>query len=291
MGNPATGSVGLQARCPARIRLDSGMSGAESFSVIATKNISDLTHNMRVFAATGNAVSAHKSRVSARRLRVLLRGMKPWSERLECKAVASNLKNTMTLLHPVRQLDVTIDLLDAAGIDTAELKDNRARNAGEARAQIVNLGILELVAEYTQLIGNERWRRADTRVLDQSCLIIVPGMLDQAWKELYRSGDLCRILATDGDYHTFRKDLKRLRYWLEFYRSLFVKKELAPWRKTCKLLQTTLGSLNDLDEVRMTGYDRILGGSQWGVKRNDSADLATSLSGTLRVLPKFWRDD
>ena len=290
IGNSSTGPVGLQARRPARIRLDPSMSGADSFGVIATKNISDLAHNLRVFAATGNAVSAHKSRVSARRLRVLLKGIQPQSERRRCRPIASNLKNTMALLHPVRQQDVVLEWLDAAGIDTAELREDRTVMSSEARAKIANLGILDLVNEFAQLIENESWRRADTGILDQSCLIIVPGILEQAWKNLYRSGDLWRILETDGDYHAFRKDLKRLRYWLEFYRSLFAKQDLAPWRKTCKLLQTTLGTLNDLDEMRMTGYDRILGSSQWGIQRSDAADLAISLSGTMRVLPKFWAD-
>lgn len=287
----STNAVMLKARSPARIRLEPTMTGAVSFGVIATKNISDLKHNLRVFAANGNAMSAHKSRVSARRLRVLLKGMKPWSVRRACQPVAINLKNIMAILHPVRQQDVVIDWLDAAGIDTTEMQGDRAQMSSEARAIIANLGILDSVGEIGQLIERENWRRADTSKLDQSCLMIVPGILEGARKNLYRSGDLSRLLETDGDYHTFRKDLKRLRYWFEFYRSLFDKEDLAPWRKTCKLLQTTLGSLNDLDEVRMTGYDGLLDNSQWGVQRSNAVDLAVSLSGTLKVLPKFWRGD
>ena len=266
------------------------MTGAVSFGVVAKRNIGDLTHNLRVFAATGNAVSAHKSRVSARRLRVLLRGMKPWSVRRRCRPVATNLKDVMTLLHPVRQHDVVIEWFATAGFDTAELRTARAAMSSEARAQIANLGMLDFMGEYAKLTDNEGWRRRDTGVLDQSCLVVVPGIIEGTLKNLYRSGDLSRVFETDGDYHAFRKDLKRLRYWLEFSRSLFAKSEIAPWRKTCKLLQTTLGALNDLDEARMTGYDRFLGAGSWGVRRSDAVDLASSLSGTLSVLPKFWRD-
>ncbi len=286
----STFPVMSRARSPARIRLDPAMTGAISFRVIAAKNISDLTHNLRVFAATGNAVSAHKSRVSARRLRVLLRGMKPWSVQRECRPVAANLKSIMAMLHPVRQQDVVIEWLETAGIDTTEMQDNRSEISSDARSRIANLGVLNLVGEFSRLMENERWRRSDAGVLDQSCLVIVPGIMDDTLKTLYRFGTLSRVLETDGDYHTFRKDLKRLRYWLEFHRSLFVKDDLAPWRKTCKLLQTTLGTLNDLDEARMTGYDRLLGAGKWGLQRSNAVDRSTSHSSTLNVLPKFWRD-
>lgn len=289
-GNSSTFPAVLKARSPARIRLEPTMTGAVSFGVIATNNISDLTHNLRVFAATGNAFSTHKSRVSARRLRVLLRGMKPWTVRRKCRPIATNLKDIMTLLHPVRQQDVVIEWLETAGIDTAEMQNDRAAMSCEARERIANLRVLDFVSEFAQLIKNESWRWPDTDVLDQSCLLIVPGVIEETIKILYRSGDLCRVLETDGDYHTFRKDLKRLRYWLEFHRSLFAKGDVAPWRKTCRLLQTTLGTINDLDEARMTGYDRILGTSEWGIQRSKAVDLATSLSGTLSVLPRFWRD-
>jgi len=289
-GKASTFPVVLKARSPARVRLEPTMTGAVSFGVIAAKNISDLTHNLRVFAATGNAVSAHKSRVSARRLRVLLRGMKPWIVRRRCRPVAKSLKETMALLHPVRQQDVVIEWLEAAGIDTVEMQNDRSAMASEARARIANLGILGFVSEFGQLIENESWCRPDTGVLDQSCLSIVPGIIEETLRNLYGPGDLSQVFETDGDHHAFRKDLKRLRYWLEFHRSLFAKEDVSPWRKTCKLLQTTLGTINDLDEARMTGYDRLLGTSVWGVQRNKAVDLATSLSGTLSVLPRFWRD-
>ncbi len=257
--------------------------------VIASENIADLRHNLQVFMITGSAASVHKSRVSARRLRVFLKGMKTWVLAETYKPLAVNLKLAMTILHPVRQHDVVIDWLEAAEVETRDRQQGRAAMVREARAQASDAGLIGFVDEFAKQIQVIGWRRRDTEVLDQPCLCIVPGIIDQSVQNLYRAGSLDRVFETTGDYHTFRKDLKRLRYWLEFTRSLFAKKDIAPWRKTTKLLQSTLGAVNDLDEARMTGHDRLLGADDWGPRRSDAVDLAVSLSDTLNLLPRFWR--
>lgn len=287
--NAATGPVELQARKPTRIRLHSSLTGADMVRVIASENIADLRHNLQVFMITGSAASVHKSRVSARRLRVFLKGMKTWVLAETYKPLAVNLKLAMTILHPVRQHDVVMDWLEAAGVETRDRQQDRAAMVREARTQVSDAGLIGFVDEFARQMRAGGWRRRDTEVLDQPCLCILPGIIDRSVQNLYRAGSLDRVFETTGDYHTFRKDLKRLRYWLEFTRSLFARKDIAPWRKTCKLLQSTLGTINDLDEARMTGHDRLMGAGEWGPRRSAAVDLAISLSDTLNLLPRFWR--
>ena len=159
----------------------------------------------------------------------------------------------------------------------------------EARTQASDAGLIGFVDEFAKQMRAGGWRRRDTEVLDQPCLCILPGIIDRSVQNLYRAGSLDRVFETTGDYHTFRKDLKRLRYWLEFTRSLFARKDIAPWRKTCKLLQSTLGTINDLDEARMTGHGMLVSAGEWGPRRSAAVDLAISLSDTLNLLPRFWR--
>ncbi len=287
--NAATGPVELQARKPTRIRLHSSLTGADMVRVIASENIADLRHNLQVFMITGSAASVHKSRVSARRLRVFLKGMKTRVLAETYKPLAVNLKLAMTILHPVRQHDVVMDWLEAAGVETRDRQQDRAAMVREARTQVSGAGLIGFVDEFARQMRAGGWRRRDTEVLDQPCLCILPGIIDRSVQNLYRAGSLDRVFETTGDYHTFRKDLKRLRYWLEFTRSLFARKDIAPWRKTCKLLQSTLGTINDLDEARMTGHDRLMGAGEWGPRRSAAVDLAISLSDTLNLLPRFWR--
>jgi len=159
----------------------------------------------------------------------------------------------------------------------------------EARTQASGAGLIGFVDEFAKQMRAGGWRRRDTEVLDQPCLCILPGIIDRSVQNLYRAGSLDRVFETTGDYHTFRKDLKRLRYWLEFTRSLFARKDIAPWRKTCKLLQSTLGTINDLDEARMTGHGMLVSAGEWGPRRSAAVDLAVSLSDTLNMLARFWR--
>jgi len=279
----------LQARKPTRIRLDPSMTGSDMVSVIAGENIADLRHNLQVFMITGSGVSVHKSRVSARRLRVFLKGINVFMLPERYKPLAMNLKLVMTILHPLRQHDVVTNWLHAGGVETRDRRHDRAAMVCDAQAQVSDAGMIGLVDEFAKLMQTGGWRRRGTEVLDQPCLCIVPGIIDQSVQNLHRAGGLDQVFETTGDYHGFRKDLKRLRYWFEFSRSLFAKKDIAPWRKTAKFLQSTLGAVNDLDEARMTGHDRLVGVGAWGPRRSASVDLAVSLSDTLNLLPKFWR--
>ena len=287
--NAATGPVELQARKPTRIRLHPSLTGADMVRVIASENIADLRHNLQVFMITGSAASVHKSRVSARRLRVFLKGMKAWVLAETYKPLVVNLKLAMTILHPLRQHDVVMDWLEAAGVETRDRQQDRAAMVREARTQASDAGLIGFVDEFAKQMRAGDWRRRDTEGLDQPCLCILPGIIDRSVQNLYRAGSLDRGFETTGDYHTFRKDLKRLRYWLEFTRSLFARKDIAPWRKTCKLLQSTLGTINDLDEARMTGHGMLVSAGEWGPRRSAAVDLAISLSDTLNLLPRFWR--
>lgn len=285
----ALGAAELQVRKPTRIRLNPSMTGADMVCVIACENIADLRHNLQVFMITGSAASVHKSRVSARRLRVLLKGIKASILSERYKPLAMNLKLAMAILHPVRQHDVVMDWLDAAGIETQDMRRDRVAMVRDVQAQVSNAGLIAFVDEFAKLMQMDSWRRRDTEVLDQPCLCIVPAIIDQSVQNLYRAGGLERVFDTTGDYHAFRKDLKRLRYWFEFTRCLFAKKDVAPWRKTTKVLQTILGTINDLDGARMTGHDRLVGAGVWGPRRSAAVDLAASLSDTLDLLPRFWR--
>lgn len=279
----------LQARKPTRIRLDPTMTGADLVRAVADINIADLRHNLQVFMITGGAVPVHKTRVSARRLRVFLKYTRTWLRPKAYKWAARNLKLAMAILHPLRQHDVVVEWQDAAGAETRNARHDRAAMVSDAQGQVSDAGLIGFVDEFEKLIQAGDWRRRDTHVLDQPCLCIVPGIIDQSVYQLYRAGSLEQVFATTGDYHTFRKDLKCLRYWLEFTRSLFAKKDIAPWRKTCKVLQSGLGTVNDLDEARMTGHDRLVGAGKWGARRSAAVDLAVSLSDTIALLPRFWR--
>ena len=208
----------------------------------------------------------------------------------ECyKPVAASLKLVMTLLHPLRQYDVVSDWLHAGGVGTDDRRQDRTAMVCDAQAQVTDAAMIGFLDEFAKLMQAGGWQKRGTEVLDQPCLCIVPGIIDQSVQNLYRAGSLDQVLEFSGDYHTFRKDLKRLRYWLEFTRSLFAKKDIAPWRKTTKLLQGTLGTVNDLDEARMAGLDRLVGADAWGPRRSEAVDLAASLSDTLNLLPRFWR--
>jgi CHAD domain-containing protein len=77
--------------------------------------------------------------------------------------------------------------------------------------------------------------------------------LDVASQEIWRSyeGSLERAVAIgeespDEDFHELRKDLKKLRYLLEFFRELYPLEEIDGSIAALKTLQDVLGEINDL---------------------------------------------
>jgi CHAD domain-containing protein len=133
-----------------------------------------------------------------------------------------------------------------------------------------------------------QWRTRHKSAADRSCRVILPVIIQNSLDNLWQHGDLETIFRKSCDYHRFRKDLKKLRYILDMVRSLYPKAETAPWRKVIKRLQDALGTVNDLDEARMQGYEQFVSPGNYGVQRHGAVDLSISLSQTLALLPRFY---
>jgi CHAD domain-containing protein len=73
--------------------------------------------------------------------------------------------------------------------------------------------------------------------------------LGKRWKMVDKRA---RMLETLDDHqrHELRKELKKLRYAVEFLSSLFPEKDVRPFLKRLKKIQTVFGDLNDATTVR-----------------------------------------
>jgi CHAD domain-containing protein len=88
--------------------------------------------------------------------------------------------------------------------------------------------------------------------------------------------------SPDVDLHRIRIHAKKLRYLLEFYRSLFPAPVIESFVKSLKKLQDNLGSFNDLSvQQRMLGeYQKGLEGSE----RKNAIKVAAALGGLITHL-------
>ena len=80
--------------------------------------------------------------------------------------------------------------------------------------------------------------------------------LNKCWKKVGKHAHGLETLTAE-QRHKLRKELKKLRYAVEFFSSLFPAKRVDPFLKRLKKLQTVFGDLNDAVTVRamLTGAD------------------------------------
>jgi CHAD domain-containing protein len=73
--------------------------------------------------------------------------------------------------------------------------------------------------------------------------------LNKRWKKVGKHAHGLETLTAE-QRHKLRKELKKLRYGVEFFSSLFPAKRVDPFLKRLKKLQTVFGDLNDAVTIR-----------------------------------------
>jgi CHAD domain-containing protein len=279
------------ARKATRVRLSHEMSGERLFEVLMLAIAADFAHNLNVFLKTGSAEAVKQTRVAGRRARVVISAFKPWCSANSLKSINRQVRYAMWLLHPVRQHDVVTNRPSVTGQDTSALVADRADMVAEAQQDLLECEAHRIAPVLSNMMMRQAWRGKKTKPLKQPCRTIIPVIIDAVLKRLWRHGNLEAVFADSADDHRFRKDLKRLRYVLDSIRALYPKPEIALWRKVVKRLQDALGTVNDLDEARMMGYEHLLISGGYGPRRDEAVSLLISLSQTLCLLPRFWGQD
>ncbi len=103
------------------------------------------------------------------------------------------------------------------------------------------------------------------------------------FERIYREGLAINDLSPDERLHELRVDFKKIRYLLEFFRSLFPARDVAFLVKRLRQLQNVLGNLNDLHVQQLTLNQHL---SELSPQRPDAIPLAASLGVLIANLQK-----
>lgn len=214
----------------------------------------------------------HQLRVGLRRLRTVLRAASPAIGGPAARDIADEAKWLGREVGRARDLDVLGDELvepmladdaraDPAATVLALLDEARAEEWARLRVVLEDERCVTFVAALDAFIARRGW--LDPGDLDQTERLAQPvGKLADA--ALARRWKSCRKAAKGigpGDAarrHELRKDLKKLRYTLEYCAPLYPQKTAATFLKRLKRLQTVLGDLNDAEMARRVLTDPAL---------------------------------
>lgn len=229
----------------------------------------------------------HDFRVALRRSRAALGQIRDVFPEPELSRFKEELSWLGTVTGPRRDLDVHREMLPAYAEALASGDNRSEEGEGAVDRAAEDLGPLaELLdarqelaqAELSAALDSSRYRRllADWRrfleepptsengpppAAELPILYVAAARLRAIYKRIVRRGRKLGPQAPAEDLHQLRIDCKKLRYLLEFARSLFPEQELDATVKRLKALQENLGELNDLEMQRaaLKGFAADLG--------------------------------
>jgi triphosphatase len=289
-----------------RIKLDPRMTSGEAFRTIARSCLVQIVRNEALIRRTREPLALHQMRVGLRRLRAAASLFRDLLSDEESAAIRAELRWMNHALGPVRDLDVLVRRMR----ETPE--SGRARGHGKVLAAAERrrkeayehvLGLLEEVRFRRGMlcaaawIESGSWLRADPaeqrKARDQPIVERAAAELGRRRKKVLKRARHLAELDPEAR-HRVRIEIKKLRYGVEFFGSLFSGGKVAGRRRqtldALESLQEVLGELND---IAMGGHIFAPPPGEGEEPRDlEAGDLlarAQSLVGGLGETKPFWK--
>lgn len=241
----------------AKLVLDPDLSASDAFARIVEDCTGQWLANVDAVLDGSDEEGVHQMRVALRRLRSGFRLFRKVLGPEPATALSDEVKWLAGSLGPARDWDVFIGdvagpVFEALGPDrrfdrVLELAaSERALGYGQARAAIEDARHTRLALTLGRFAAAREWREGgDAKALDGSVTDFAADRLDEHFKRVRRKGR--HIMQLDAEaLHALRIEIKRLRYALEFFGSLFDAREVKTFLEGLSGLQDFLGNLNDL---------------------------------------------
>ena len=233
-----------------RIRIDPKHSSIQIFKHIAWQCIEQLTANENGIYTPNCVEFIHQARVALRRLRTALRLFNTelpdgfsdkWSQ--AWKDVGEQLGNARNWDVFCAEMLPPIEVDLGAHPDMANLKQfaHEQRDAARENTQVWLRGrrySLTLIAFHEALLMLPE--RNSTRISE-----FAGQALKKRYKRFCRGARVAHTLSVEAR-HEVRIELKKLRYTLDFFESLYSQKQLQPFLQALAETQELLGHMNDL---------------------------------------------
>lgn len=256
------------------IELTPEMSAAEAFKVIARSCLRHLIINQELVLSR-DPKAIHQARVALRRFRVAISAFSRLVADDEVQAIRTGLKHFAQQLGPARDLDVLIEEVlkpfrvrrpkDKGVVSLMRAFSRQRSKAYEDAARAISS------AEFQRfVIGCAAWIEAGAWSSNPDpgrVLLAQRSVTVHAAEQIGRRRRQCRKLGSDLDAlsdterHGVRISVKKLRYTVEFFASLYDsgarQKRMKTLLRACQKLQDSLGALNDL-AIRRQLFAKLL---------------------------------
>ena len=253
-----------------KLSLSPDMTAGESFTLIILNSFSHLTANDDCARLNLHIEGAHQCRIALRRLRSAFKIYRPLLRRERIEPIENAVRWLGKILGVARDLDVLkIELLDPAIEALGEAQQlvpllaNLAAQKATAYEQVsealTSVRYRHLLIDLCALAHADEIGKAeeDCCTLDQPLAELASNALSSAHHKLLKRGEGFETLSK-SDRHDVRIALKRLRYALDFFGSVFDAESKKKFVRKLARLQDDLGRMNDV-AVAQTMLARLVG--------------------------------
>lgn len=253
------------------IALDPAQTAEQAACDILGECLIQIATNVLVVRRLDNMEGPHQLRIGLRRLRSAFSVYGPVLQDPDLDWLDAEARWLSQEVGSLRDLDVVANdmVRREAGIHPDEpglpaLADVVLRQAQARRQQLCALlagaRVQVFLMELARFVETHGWLASQEVGQPERLAVPVIALAGKAlrkrWKKVIKHARGLEALTVD-ERHDLRKDLKKLRYAVEFFSSLFPEKHVGPFLKRLKKLQTLFGDLNDAAMARtlFTGPD------------------------------------
>ncbi len=207
----------------------------------------------------------HDFRVALRRTRSLLGSIKKTVHPDDIVRFQQGLKEIGTFTGPVRDLDVYLlakkdyqsmlpeGLQEGLALFFQGLARQRIKELQGLRKALQSPKFQTFMAQWQEYLENSFFPTS-LAAGQKPCIQVASKAIRKRLRSILESGAQIGPQSPDTELHSLRIQAKKLRYLLEFYRSLFPEAEMDILVKSLKKLQDNLGNFNDLSvQQKMLG--------------------------------------
>ncbi len=235
----------------------------------------------------------HDFRVALRRTRSLLGSMKKMLPAADVGYFQRGLQKIGLVTGPVRDLDVYLleknvyhsllpeGLQEGLSAFFKDLARQRVKERQQLKKAFRSKSFQQLLVQWRRYVEDSLISSVFTAG-HKPCKKVAIQAIRKRLQSIVKDGALIGLQSPDTELHNLRIQAKKLRYLLEFYRSLFPEPEMDSLVKSLKKLQDNLGSFNDLSvqQRMLTQYQNGLAGGE----QKKAVPVAAALGGLITHL-------
>jgi len=262
-GLTLAGDGKLEAIRAEAITLGPAMSVETAYAAILRHCLSHLLLNEAIAIESASSEGLHQMRVALRRMRSAFAAFGKAMENETATQLSRDAKWLAMAIGRARDFDVFISTIVAPVIkERPEDKSlvslcgaaeaARERAWAGARAALRSARMSSFVLRLALYLDERAWRDGDdvdVAHFEMKLSSFAPRALDKALKKAVKLGRHIDDLDIE-ERHELRKRLKRLRYTLSFFASLYRKPDTRPYLHALAELQDVFGALNDVEAAR-----------------------------------------